>query len=124
MLSPPDRTRAEQMSEDGLFVGVGHIAYPARDTDATKEQRATTAVQATELRPRMRGIMPDAAAAALEPIAIIGIGCRFPGRADSPEAFWDLLREGRDAITEIPPDRWNSKEFYDRDTARAGKTNS
>lgn len=41
-----------------------------------------------------------------EPIAVIGIGCRFPG-ADSPEAFWDLLVEGRDAARELPPGRWS-----------------
>ncbi len=40
-----------------------------------------------------------------EPIAIIGIGCRFPG-ADGPAAFWDLLSEGRDAVGDIPPERW------------------
>jgi len=41
-----------------------------------------------------------------EPIAVIGIGCRFPG-ADGPAAFWRLLRDGVDAIGELPPDRWN-----------------
>jgi len=40
-----------------------------------------------------------------EPIAIIGIGCRFPGGANSPEAFWKLLRDSVDAITEVPEDR-------------------
>jgi amino acid adenylation domain-containing protein len=45
-------------------------------------------------------------AGADEPIAIIGVGCRFPG-ADGPAAFWRLLRDGVDAIGEIPPDRWN-----------------
>ena len=48
----------------------------------------------------------ERAAAADEPIAIIGIGCRFPG-ADGPAAFWRLLRDGVDAIAEIPSDRWN-----------------
>ncbi|MFZ0718964.1 SDR family NAD(P)-dependent oxidoreductase [Mycobacterium sp.] len=41
-----------------------------------------------------------------EPIAVIGIGCRFPG-ADDPAAFWRLLSEGRDAVGDIPPERWN-----------------
>jgi 6-methylsalicylic acid synthase len=43
-----------------------------------------------------------------EQVAIIGMGCRFAGGADSPEAFWELLRSGREAISEIPPDRWIS----------------
>ncbi|WP_343708735.1 SDR family NAD(P)-dependent oxidoreductase [Mycobacterium sp.] len=52
---------------------------------------------------------PPAAAAraqsADEPIAIIGIGCRFPG-ADGPAAFWELLTEGRAAVGDVPPERW------------------
>ncbi|MBW4632289.1 MAG: SDR family NAD(P)-dependent oxidoreductase [Iphinoe sp. HA4291-MV1] len=56
-----------------------------------------------------------------EPIAIIGIGCRFPGGANSPEAFWKLLQEGVDAITEVPADRWNVNTFYDPDTTKPGK---
>jgi acyl transferase domain-containing protein len=47
-----------------------------------------------------------------ELIAIIGIGCRFPG-ADGPTGFWRLLSDGVDAITEIPPDRWDADAFYD-----------
>ena len=46
-------------------------------------------------------------------IAVIGIGCRFPGGIDSPEALWDLIDRGGDAITEIPADRWNAEEYYD-----------
>ncbi|MFE5770468.1 type I polyketide synthase [Streptomyces sp. NPDC056485] len=41
-----------------------------------------------------------------EPIAIIGMGCRFAGGANSPDAFWKLLIEGRDGVSEIPGDRW------------------
>lgn len=57
---------------------------------------------------------------AREPIAIIGIGCRFPG-ASGPEAFWQLLREGRDAITEVPAMRWDLNTFYDTDPEQPGK---
>ncbi len=57
-----------------------------------------------------------------EPIAIIGIGCRFPGGADGPESFWRLLTEGVDAITEIPPDRWNIDGFYDPVPGLIGKS--
>jgi acyl transferase domain-containing protein/acyl carrier protein len=54
-------------------------------------------------------------------IAIVGIGCRFPGGADSPAAFWDLLTRGADAIVEVPRDRWNVDRFYDPDPAKPGK---
>ena len=56
-----------------------------------------------------------------EPIAIIGIGCRFPGGADDPEKFWKLLHDGVDAIGEIPRDRWDINKFYDPAQAMPGK---
>jgi myxalamid-type polyketide synthase MxaC len=45
---------------------------------------------------------------AYDPIAIIGMSCRFPGAADSPEAFWKLLCDGRDAVAELPQERWDA----------------
>jgi acyl transferase domain-containing protein len=56
-----------------------------------------------------------------EPIAIIGLGCHFPGGADSPDAYWQLLRDGVDAITPVPADRWTLEEFYDPDPMTRGK---
>ncbi|WP_408891269.1 type I polyketide synthase [Myxococcus faecalis] len=56
-----------------------------------------------------------------EPIAIIGMGCRFPGGANHPEALWELLRGGGDAIVEVPPDRWAIDDYYDPDPAAEGK---
>ena len=50
-----------------------------------------------------------------EPIAILGIGCRLPGGLNSPEAFWQLLCEGRSAIGEVPPERWDLGLHYDPD---------
>ncbi len=56
-----------------------------------------------------------------EPIAVVGIGCRFPGGADGPESFWSAVCGGADAISEIPPDRWNVDKFYDPDPKKPGK---
>ncbi|MBP1818573.1 SDR family NAD(P)-dependent oxidoreductase [Mycobacterium sp. OAE908] len=56
-----------------------------------------------------------------EPIAIVAVSCRFPG-APNPEAFWDLLSGGVDAIREVPEDRFDIDEFYDADPEAAGKT--
>lgn len=56
-----------------------------------------------------------------EPIAVVGVGCRFPGGADHPGAFWRVLREGIDAVGEIPPERWPLEAFYDPDPAAPGK---
>lgn len=57
-----------------------------------------------------------------EPIAIVGMGCRFPGGATDPEAFWQLLHAGVDAVTETPRDRWKLEDFYDPDPEVPGKT--
>jgi acyl transferase domain-containing protein len=46
------------------------------------------------------------------PIAVIGMSCRFPGGASSPEKLWDLLSEGRSAWSETPTDRWTANSFY------------
>ncbi|MGB0561883.1 MAG: type I polyketide synthase [Spirulinaceae cyanobacterium] len=55
----------------------------------------------------------DSPAQDLNAIAIVGMGCRFPGGANSPQAFWELLKTGTDAITEVPADRWDVDAYYD-----------
>ncbi|WP_433527971.1 SDR family NAD(P)-dependent oxidoreductase [Micromonospora sp. CA-263727] len=60
------------------------------------------AAEPTPAPPRTRGP---------EPIAVIGIGCRFPGGADTPQEYWRLLTEGRDAVTEVPAGRWRAEDF-------------
>ncbi|MFE1459451.1 SDR family NAD(P)-dependent oxidoreductase, partial [Streptomyces sp. NPDC058735] len=58
-----------------------------------------------------------------EPIAIVSMGCRFPGGAHSPEDLWRLVVEETDAITGLPVDRgWNVESLYDPDPDRAGTT--
>ena len=52
--------------------------------------------------------------------AIIGYAARFPGAANAEE-FWDVLREGRDAISEVPKDRWDVDEFFDPEAGVPGK---
>jgi acyl transferase domain-containing protein/thioesterase domain-containing protein/acyl carrier protein len=61
---------------------------------------------------------------AKEPIAIVGIGCRFPGGANSPQAFWKMLCAGADAIREVPADRWSIAAYYDPTPGHPGKTYS
>ncbi|ESZ91056.1 hypothetical protein SBOR_8550 [Sclerotinia borealis F-4128] len=54
------------------------------------------------------------------PIAIIGIGCRFPGGANNPDRLWELLSEGRETWSEVPEDRFNWKSFHHPDPEKAG----
>ncbi len=55
------------------------------------------------------------------PIAVVGIGCRFPGGVTDVASFWRLLVEGRDAIEEIPPDRIDLARFHDERPATPGR---
>lgn len=54
-------------------------------------------------------------------IAIVGASCRFPGGANNPHAFWDLLEGGRFGISEVPEERWDSDKYYDADAKIPGK---
>ncbi len=56
-----------------------------------------------------------------EPIAIVGIGCRLPGKVNHPEDFWQLLKNEVNAITNVPADRWSLEKYYDPDNSKAGK---
>jgi acyl transferase domain-containing protein/SAM-dependent methyltransferase len=56
-----------------------------------------------------------------EPIAIVGMGLRFPGGVADPESFWRMLCDGVDAIGEVPAERWNLSEYYDSDPDAPGK---
>ncbi|MBU8897894.1 type I polyketide synthase [Corallococcus sp. M34] len=58
---------------------------------------------------------------AAEPIAVIGMACRFPGGDELPEAFWRFLRDGGDATREVPRERWNIDDIYDPTPGVRGK---
>ena len=58
--------------------------------------------------------------AAKEALAIVGIGCRFPGGGNTPEAFWNLLRNGVDTLSDTPEGRWDPKKFFDDDRDKPG----
>ncbi|TYB85036.1 type I polyketide synthase [Oceaniovalibus sp. ACAM 378] len=55
------------------------------------------------------------------PIAIVGLGCRFPGGSDTPAAYWSLITHGTEAISEVPADRWDVDSLYDPDPDAPGK---
>jgi len=68
--------------------------------------------------PAIRPAEPNPSGA--DAIAIIGMGCRMPGGVHGPDDFWMLLRDGVDAISQVPPDRWDADAYYHPDPDHAG----
>src|SRR5262245_20461657 len=84
------------------------------------EQLSPTKRALLELRD-LRARLEEHERRVAEPIAIVGMGCRFPGGVDGPDAFWRLLAEGVDAIGEVPRDRWDVDAYYDANPDAPGK---
>ena len=55
------------------------------------------------------------------PLAIVGVGCRFPGGADDPARYWKLLCSETDATCTVPETRWNAEKYHDPNPAKVGK---
>jgi acyl transferase domain-containing protein len=72
----------------------------------------------------MKARLAVAEGAAREPIAVVGLACRFPGGAGSAAELWPLLRDGVDAVRRIPPERWDADSYYDPDPSVPGKTHA
>ena len=86
---------------------------PAPDPGLSPLKRAFLALESSQQR------VAALERAAKEPIAVIGIGCRVPG-ADNPDAFWRLMRDGVDAISTVPPDRFDIDTLFDPDPEASG----
>ncbi|QCX82582.1 Phenolphthiocerol synthesis polyketide synthase type I Pks15/1 (plasmid) [Streptomyces sp. YIM 121038] len=93
---------------------------PAAPTTNEEQMRAYLKRVAVELR-RCRNRVQELEEGAYEPIAVIGVGCRFPGGVRSPEDLWNLVLTEQDAIGPFPTDRhWDLEQLYDPDPDRAG----
>ncbi len=86
----------------------------SRQDGLTPVKRALLEIR--ELRARLA----HAESGGREPIAVVGIGCRFPGGANDPASYWQLLCEGRDAIGPVPSDRWDQAAYYHPDPDHPG----
>nr|QVV57684.1 beta-ketoacyl synthase [Myxococcales bacterium] len=89
--------------------------------DLARHLTSSTSSSALTMRPPSPP--PSVAEPGVEPIAIVGMSCRFP-KAPDLNAFWRLLRNGVDAISEVPKERWDTSALYDPDTSAPGKLNT
>jgi acyl transferase domain-containing protein len=89
---------------------------PEQHDDLAQLKQAVLALK------KMRAKLDAAERSRTEPIAIIGMACTFPGGANDPEAYWRVLRDGVNTVTEVPADRWNIDDYYDADRDAPGKT--
>lgn len=96
------------LSDDDI---IARALAEIRRLKAENGELRARAATAPELRP----------AATPEPIAVIGFACRTPGSGDTPEALWQLLKEGRCTIAEVPSYRWSVDRYYDADPDAPGK---
>ncbi len=119
------------------FDSLGGVEFRNKVTAATGVQLPstlvfdypTTAAVAGFLRTRVDGSAPSrplparAKAKADEPIAIVGMSCRYPGGVENPDQLWELIAGRVDAITPMPGDRgWDLDRLYDAEPGKPGKS--
>lgn len=89
--------------------------------DQQKEQKYLATIKKASTKIKSLQAELDALKAA-GPIAVIGTACRFPGGGDTPEAYFEMLREGRDGVGEVPASRWPQDPYFQEGEVRKGKT--
>lgn len=87
------------------------------DSKKTHEVMTKALLEIKKLRARVAELESEKH----QPVAIIGMGCRYPGSVDGVRAYWELLRNGVDGITQLQNERWSMDEFYDPDPEKPGK---
>lgn len=98
-------------------------ASPEPSKSAGQDTKALMAKALDEIR-RLKEQNRKLIQAQQEPIAIVGMACRFPGDSVSPEAYWSLLRDGRCGIAKVPSDRWNVEALTSADPEAPGMMSS
>nr|BAH02269.1 polyketide synthase [Streptomyces platensis] len=108
--------------EDAVLAPITRAAYDPVDFDYPTPAALTDHLYDELLGSREDAVLaPITRAAYDEPIAIVGMACRYPGGVESPEDLWQLVADGRDAISDFPADRgWNVESLYHPDPDHPG----
>ncbi|MEN9866425.1 MAG: hypothetical protein RL748_2015, partial [Pseudomonadota bacterium] len=99
-------------------------AQAQQQTQQVTQQLTQRLKKAITVIDQLEGRLKKEIDARSEPIAIIGMACRLPGGVQTPEQYWQLLSQGIDAISEVPSARFDINQYYDPDSAAAGKISS
>lgn len=93
------------------------------EKNRSEDTRPLTLEEANAEIDRLRAQLAasEGASAEREPIAIVGMGCRYPGGVRTPDDFWELLSSGRDILRDIPGERWDVEAHYDPEVTVPGK---
>ncbi|MGZ0701156.1 type I polyketide synthase [Pseudomonas piscis] len=89
--------------------------------DVSKDQLQESLAQAITTIRALKDKVAGKSQASSEPIAIVGLGCRLPGNADTPRRLWNLLKNATDAVGDMPSDRLYGTDYYDPDPQAPGK---
>ena len=98
----------------------GAVSNPAGETAPGLSAVKRALQEIRDLRARLAEAEEAASIRSSGPIAIVGMGLRFPGGVVDAESFWRLLSEGRDVLTEIPKDRWDWRQYFDANPEAKG----
>jgi acyl transferase domain-containing protein/acyl-CoA synthetase (AMP-forming)/AMP-acid ligase II len=128
----PEAARADEPARESVEVSgseIAHLIVPNMSDSVPERSEPNFAPdspqsplsQAYAVIERLERELAAARVPAAEPIAVVGMGCRFPGGGSSPELYWRALSAGVDAVGPIPADRWSLDDCYDPDRNAAGK---
>lgn len=98
-----------------------HFDHPT-DADRLFQCRTAAGIAADLSPPEIKSEVRKGSAQQNEAIAVIGMAGMFPGAPDL-DAFWEAISQGRDCITDVPPDRWDGEAWFDPDPGRLDRTN-
>jgi hypothetical protein len=101
-----------------------HMAEPSESTQPTAETIPAIPYESAYTHGYTDGYAKSHTDLKHQPIAIVGMSCRFPGNVSTPDEFWELCARARTGFTEIPKERFDSNRFFHPNPGKGGTTNA